>query len=643
MYQLSLTSYPGKKATLFFLGTILAFLFLYTNAPAEAACDYPSQILNLTNWKETLPTGTSGSPTEIVQTSLASYTMSPYFHVNSTCNGVVFRAPVNGVTTSGSGYPRSELREMANNGKDKASWSTTSGINTLFIDQAITAVPKTKKHVVAGQIHDASDDVIVIRLEYPKLFIDINGNDGPTLDANYVLGKRFTVKFVSSEGKINIYYNGSAAPAYTLSKSGSGYYFKAGAYTQSNCSKETDCSSNNYGEVVIYNLALNGQTITPTADTTAPAISVVSPTSNASVSGAILLSATATDNVGVSGVQFKIDGNNIGAEDVTAPYSINWDSLSVANGTHALSAVARDAAGNKTTSNQIAINVNNATSEPTPAPAPTPTPAPEPTPTMGGLSFEAESGVVTAPMQVVSNSAASNGKYVVQTTDSGTGNIKYTFDVPSDGQYQLRTRVISPSGSSNSINYILDNNSSKTLSFPDTIKSWTWADGPTVTLTKGAHTLTILKREKNTQLDAFEFKAISSTPVVSTVSTTPFEAESGAVSGGMSIMSDDSSASGQKYIKANSSGSVVYQVNVPTSGTYRVAGWIKAASGSSDSFYIAVDGKSAATWTLAQPTTAWTYDVDDGHTFSLSAGVHTLALKYREAGAKIDKLVLVKQ
>ena len=149
----------------------MAFILLYANSPAQAACSYPSQVLNLANWKETLPTGSSGSPTEIIQASLASYSNDPYFHVNSTCNGVVFRAPVNGVTTSGSGYPRSELREMANNGQDKASWSTTSGTNTLFIDQAITAVPKTKKHVVAGQIHDTKDDVIVIRLEYPKLFV----------------------------------------------------------------------------------------------------------------------------------------------------------------------------------------------------------------------------------------------------------------------------------------------------------------------------------------------------------------------------------------------------------------------------------------------------------------------------------------
>lgn len=223
---------------------------------AASTCKYPSQILNLSNWKQTLPTGSKGKPTEIKEVSLASYSANPYFLPNPTCDGVVFRAPVNGVTTSGSGYPRSELREMTNNGKSLASWATTSGTHSMYISQAITAVPKDKKHIVAGQIHDADDDVVVIRLEYPKLFVDINGKEGPTLDSNYTLRKRFAVKFVAENGMINIYYNEQATPAFSMKKASSGNYFKAGAYTQSNCSKEKDCSNNNFGEVVIYKLAV---------------------------------------------------------------------------------------------------------------------------------------------------------------------------------------------------------------------------------------------------------------------------------------------------------------------------------------------------------------------------------------------------
>ncbi len=246
---------------------------------SNAGCVYPAQILDLTNWKETLPIGSSSSPIEINQPTLATYVKDPYFVVNSGCNGVQFRAPVNGVSTSNSGYPRSELREMANNGTTNASWTTKSGVHTMFIDEAITAIPQTKRHIVAGQIHDASDDVIVIRLEYPKLFIDINGVTGPTLDANYVLGRRFTVKFVASDRQINIYYNGSTTPSYTLKKIGSGYYFKAGAYTQSNCTKETSCSSSNYGEVNIYNLWVQHQSGSSVPNITPPALSQGLPSS----------------------------------------------------------------------------------------------------------------------------------------------------------------------------------------------------------------------------------------------------------------------------------------------------------------------------------------------------------------------------
>lgn len=241
-------------------GSVCSEMFFKGKKIALAsACKYPAEVLNLTNWKQTLPIGSSRKPKEITQASLGTYIHNLFFRTNTECTGVVFRAPVNGVTTSNSGYPRSELREMASNGKSLANWSTTAGTHTMTIDQAITAVPKVKKHVVAGQIHNADDDVIVIRLEYPKLFVDINGKAGPTLDANYTLGKRFSVKFEASNGKIKTYYNGSAKPVHTLTKKGSGNYFKAGAYIQSNCSKEKKktCDSNNYGEVVIYKLLVH--------------------------------------------------------------------------------------------------------------------------------------------------------------------------------------------------------------------------------------------------------------------------------------------------------------------------------------------------------------------------------------------------
>ena len=80
------------------------------------------------------------------------------------------------------------------------------------------------------------------------------------------------------------------------------------------------------------------------ADTTAPAASLTAPSDGATVSGtAVTVSAAASDNVGVAGVQFKLDGVDLGVEDVSSPYTIAWDTTTVVNGSHSLTAVARDA------------------------------------------------------------------------------------------------------------------------------------------------------------------------------------------------------------------------------------------------------------------------------------------------------------
>ncbi len=71
------------------------------------------------------------------------------------------------------------------------------------------------------------------------------------------------------------------------------------------------------------------------------------------------LVASAADNVGVAGVQFRIDGIAVGAEDTTAPYSVRWDIATSTAGGHTVTAVARDAAGNRTTSAPIAVTVSD--------------------------------------------------------------------------------------------------------------------------------------------------------------------------------------------------------------------------------------------------------------------------------------------
>ena len=99
------------------------------------------------------------------------------------------------------------------------------------------------------------------------------------------------------------------------------------------------------------------------ADTTAPSVAISSPVGG-TVSGVTSVSATASDNVGVSGVQFKLDGANLGAEVATSPYSTSWDTRTATNGTHTLTAVARDAAGNSTPSAPVTVTVSNTAGTP---------------------------------------------------------------------------------------------------------------------------------------------------------------------------------------------------------------------------------------------------------------------------------------
>ena len=237
----------------------LALLLLCALTTAQSAEPLPSSVLDLSRWKLTVPYPKPGgkAPLEIMQPDLATFQNPTCFFVNEKGDGVVFRAHCTTATTKNSSYPRSELREMAGRKpgrvkhKIKAKWGTNDGaIHRMTITQAITALPPVKSHVVAGQIHDAGDDVMMIRLEGKKLFIERNKVGDVMLDANYKLGAKFVVRLEASDGHIRVWYNDALKMDWE--KTANGCYFKAGCYTQSNTAKGD--KSESYGEVVIYDL-----------------------------------------------------------------------------------------------------------------------------------------------------------------------------------------------------------------------------------------------------------------------------------------------------------------------------------------------------------------------------------------------------
>jgi hypothetical protein len=97
-------------------------------------------------------------------------------------------------------------------------------------------------------------------------------------------------------------------------------------------------------------------TPSPPTDTTPPSVSLSAPSS---ATGTISVAASASDNVSVAHVDLLVDGTTV-STDSTAPYTFNWDSTTVSNGVHTLSARAVDSAGLSTVSTGVSVNVQNA-------------------------------------------------------------------------------------------------------------------------------------------------------------------------------------------------------------------------------------------------------------------------------------------
>jgi len=94
------------------------------------------------------------------------------------------------------------------------------------------------------------------------------------------------------------------------------------------------------------------------SDTVPPATSITSPAGGATVSGTLTVTGSASDNVGVTRVEFYLDGV-LKSTDTASPYSWAWDTTAAANGSHTLTTKAYDAVGNRGDSSPVSVTVNN--------------------------------------------------------------------------------------------------------------------------------------------------------------------------------------------------------------------------------------------------------------------------------------------
>lgn len=96
------------------------------------------------------------------------------------------------------------------------------------------------------------------------------------------------------------------------------------------------------------------------SDTILPTVSLTAPLNASNVSGAVVLSADATDNQGISRVEFLVDGRVVGTS-TAPPYAATWDSATTANGIHSVVARAFDLVGNSASSAAVTVTSTHAT------------------------------------------------------------------------------------------------------------------------------------------------------------------------------------------------------------------------------------------------------------------------------------------
>lgn len=249
--------------------------------------------------------------------------------------------------------------------------------------------------------------------------------------------------------------------------------------------------------VLVDNDAVSTSGSGPKIDTQAPTISISQPVNGAGVAGVVAIGAVAADNVAVAKVQFKLDGSPIGGPDAAAPFTIQWDSQTVPDGSHVLTATATDAAGNAGASAAVTIVVDN---------------QPIPTPSGGGttlLTIEAESGVLTNPMKRRTHPDAS-GNQVIRSPVPEIGTLTLPFRLKEAGDFVIWVRGQALNLTSNDLYYSIDGGPEglwKASNGSD--GSWQWSPLEAArSLGAGDHRIVFRGRGNNVMLDVVQITNI---------------------------------------------------------------------------------------------------------------------------------------
>jgi hypothetical protein len=209
----------------------------------------PSDNFALEDWKLTLPIDSKGRTTGTAKEvkDLTGYEDSRFFY-DAPDGAMVFKAGVDGATTSGTKYARTELREM--NDDDRAAWTLSEGgtlTATLKVDETPIKDGGTPGRVVVGQIHGQDDELVRLYYEGGKVYF-MNDQAGPDnketkftfknadgKQPNIALGETFSYMIEARGSKLLVKILADGDEYVSNSKINSvwksdTFYFKAGVY-----------------------------------------------------------------------------------------------------------------------------------------------------------------------------------------------------------------------------------------------------------------------------------------------------------------------------------------------------------------------------------------------------------------------------
>ena len=306
--------------------------------------------------------------------------------------------------------------------------------------------------------------------------------------------------------------------------------------------------------------------------------------------------------------------------------------------------------------------------------------------------FDAESGRITVPMEIETDSAAQGGQFVWGPPESGyggPGEVSYSFSVAEHqvGEFYVWARVLVPNSRDNSFYVWMDSGVPESAAnawhiSPST--EWFWrrvklpadSEASSFYLEQGTHKLVFHHREDGAALDTVvvtndpDFDPLlsaqqedSSGPLIdedggssSGLTSLYFEAESGKITAPMEI-DTDSAAQGNQFIWGppdsgyGGPGEASYSFSVAEHqvGEFYVWARVLVPNSRDNSFYVWMDSgvpESAVNAWHISPSTEWSWRRlklpadSEASSFHLEQGTHQLVFHNREDGAALDALVI---